>query len=108
ELRFAPQRITLRELHRLLGMLHQASLVLSDASGQGKQLLLRGQKRNREEWAARLSNVLSARIPVLDPDRLLERLNRSFGSFFSIPSLIFWLVAATCALLLVVTQFDTF
>ena len=39
EARFAPQRITRQELHQLLGMLHRSSLLLSDAPGQGEQLL---------------------------------------------------------------------
>src|SRR5581483_6022967 len=39
EARFPPQKIRLEELGQFVGMLHKSGLVISDAAGQGKQLL---------------------------------------------------------------------
>ena len=59
--------ITLEELGRLIGMLHQSALVIASVPGQGKQLLkLRWERKKREFWGA-LSNVLAIRFKGLDP-----------------------------------------
>ncbi len=48
---FAPQKITLEELGRLIGMLHQSALVIANVPGQGKQLMkLRWERKKREFW----------------------------------------------------------
>ncbi len=45
--KFAPQRITLQDLQQFVGMLHRSGLVISHASGKGRQLRRRGeQKKN--------------------------------------------------------------
>ncbi|MGE3775638.1 MAG: PqqD family protein, partial [Pirellulaceae bacterium] len=90
EQRFAPQKITLQELHRLIGMLHQASLIVSDSPGQGAQLLRRKRERLRRERFARFTNILSVRFPGFDPDRLLARLNGSLGRLFTVPACAAW------------------
>lgn len=108
ETRFAPQKITLQELHQLVGMLHRASLVVSDSPGQGRQLLERSREtRTRERWA-KLTNLLGLRFKGFDPDRLLTWLNRACGWFFSLPCLMMTLLLAGGALLLIGTQFDQF
>jgi putative peptide zinc metalloprotease protein len=83
EARFSPQKITLRELHQLVGMLHRASLVVSDAPGQGRQLLERSRKNQGKERLAKLTSILSVRFKGFDPDWLLTRLDRAFGWCFS-------------------------
>lgn len=106
--RFAPQKITLQELHQLIGMLHRASLVVSDAPGQGKELLERRRDRMQRAWLGKLLNILSIRFQGFDPDRLLTLLDRRLFWFFS------WLCFAACvawavvAGLLVIAQFDVF
>src|SRR5262245_28077203 len=61
EQQFAPQKITLEELGRLIGMLHQSGLVIAGVAGQGKQLLKRRWERKKKELMASLSNVLAIR-----------------------------------------------
>ena len=48
ERQFAPQKIGLDELGRLIGTLHRSNLVIADLPGQGPQLL----KRRSEKRAA--------------------------------------------------------
>jgi putative peptide zinc metalloprotease protein len=108
EARFAPQKITLQELHQLVGMLHRAALVVSDAPGQGEQLLERSCQSRNKERLARLTNILSVRFKGFDPDWLLTRLDRLCGWYFSRPSLASTLLLACGALLLIATQFDQF
>jgi putative peptide zinc metalloprotease protein len=108
EQRFAPQKIMLQELHHLIGMLHRSSLLISDAPGQGEQLLKRHRQQTRREWLGRLTNVLSIRLHGFDPDRLLNVLNRYLAWFFSWPCFFVCAAFGIMALLLVGTQFDTF
>ncbi len=46
---FTPQKITFQDLQQFIGMLHRSGLVISEASGQGKQL----KKRRDEKSIAR-------------------------------------------------------
>jgi putative peptide zinc metalloprotease protein len=108
ERRFAPQKITLGELHQLMGMLHRSSLVVSDASGQGDQLLERRRRRSRREALAAATNVLSLRFRLFDPDELLGSLDRFVGWLFSPACAAAGLLLAVAALLLLGAQFDVF
>ncbi len=51
---FAPQRITLQDLQQFVGMLHRSGLVISHASGQGRQLRRRGDEKKKKELLASL------------------------------------------------------
>jgi putative peptide zinc metalloprotease protein len=108
ETRFAPQKITLSELHQFVGMLHRSALVVSDAAGQGEQLLARRRQQSRSRLWSAAGNVLSIRIPLWDPDRFLGWLNRRLGWLLALPSVIVTLLLAVAALLLVTVQFDVF
>ena len=46
---FAPQRITLQDLQQFVGMLHRSGLVVSEATGQGRQLRRRGDEKKKKE-----------------------------------------------------------
>lgn len=108
EAQFPPQKITLEELQQFLGTLHRSGLVVTDAPGQGRQLLHRRVERKRKQFLAAISNILCIRFKGFDPDRLLTRIYPYFRWFFS-P----WTVAICCllalyALLLVVVEFEVF
>jgi len=108
ERRFAPQKISTRELHQLVSMLHRSALVVSDASGQGKQLYKRHIESSRRQKLGALTNILCIRFKGFDPDRLLTWLDRRVGWFFSIPCLVLSLILTTSAVLLIGVQFDVF
>lgn len=106
--RFAPERITLGELQRLVGMLHQSGLVLSDAPGQGEQLAARSRSQEARARKAVAANLLSLRLRGFDPTRLLQYLDRAFGWLFSRTGVACGLAMAAAALLLVFAQFEAF
>ncbi len=108
EREFAPQKITLEELGRLIGMLHQSGLVIAGVAGQGKQLLKRRWERKKKELMATFSNVLAIRFKGIDPERLLNWLYPKVGWFFSTTAAVICLTMLFSALTLVLVQFDTF
>lgn len=108
EAEFSPQRITLQDLQHFIGMLHRSGLVISDASGQGRQLQRRAEETANRELMGKLSNVLAIRFKGIDPERLLNWLYPIVGWFFS-----FWffccvMIMAMIALSLVTVQYDMF
>jgi len=104
--KYAPQRLSLGALHRLLGMLHRSSLIISAAPGQGKQLSERkNATATQKRWAA-ASNILSIRFKGFDPDWLLTWLNDLVGWVFSWAGLTGALVLALTALTVVLTDFE--
>ncbi|MCA9119487.1 MAG: HlyD family efflux transporter periplasmic adaptor subunit [Planctomycetaceae bacterium] len=108
EERFAPQKITLQELHQLVGMLHRSALVVSDAERQGPQLLKRHREQTRRQRLSSVTNVLCIRFKGFDPDHTLGWLDRRVGWFFSPACFAACISLAIGALLLITAQFDVF
>ncbi len=108
EASFAPQKISLQEIHQFVGAMHQAALVNSDARGQGATLAQRRKEHaKRQRWSA-FTNVLCIRFKGIDPDRLLGWLNTRLGWIFSAPAVFAGLCLAVIALTLVLVEFDVF
>jgi putative peptide zinc metalloprotease protein len=108
EKQFAPQKITLEELGRLIGMLHQSGLVIAGVPGQGKQLLKLRWERKKKEWMAALSNVLAIRFKGIDPERFFNWLYPYISWFFTKTAAAFCLTLFASALTLVLVQFGEF
>lgn len=105
---FAPRRLSLDQLHSLLQRFHRDALILSDASGQGTELLKRGKKNKRLERLATWSNILAIRFRGVDPDRLLTRLNGWTWWLFTKPAAFVVALAALTALLSVIINWTEF
>ncbi len=108
ETQFAPQKITLVELQQFFAQLHRSSLVISDAPGQGAQLHERLVQRRRRRASETARSLLSLKVPLYDPQKLLDRLNGPLGWLFSAPAVIAVCLLAAVAGLLVTTEFDVF
>jgi putative peptide zinc metalloprotease protein len=108
ERRFAPQRISTRQLNQLIGLLHRSGLLLADAAGQGERLAARDATRQQQLLLGKLSNVLAIRFRGIDPDQWLSRLNRWGGWLFTAPALALALVLMIAALLLIGAEFEVF
>ena len=65
--------LTQEEVVQLLGQLNLANLLQYDRSDSSASLFERFSKRSAQELRALLMGFLSIKIPVLDPDRWLER-----------------------------------
>lgn len=105
---FAPQKIEMRELFQLAGMLHRSSLLISDTADQGRELLKRFQTQCKAETRQSLTNIMSVRFRGLDPDRFLDAVTPLTGWLFSWTAfaivMLIWLSAAT----LIFAQFEHF
>lgn len=105
---FAPQRITLQDLQQFIGMLHRSGLVVSESTGQGRQLRRRGDQKKKKELLGKLSNIFALRFRGIDPERILNFLNPLTWWMFTLPALIFFLMFGLSALTLVLVNFHEF
>ena len=108
DFQFAPQKITMQELYQFIGMLYRSSLLLSDAPNQGIELQKRGQKNDRQQLKASLTNVLALRFKGFDPDRILTWMNQYTSWFFTWTAFAFVLILGLGAGALLFTNFETF
>jgi len=105
---FAPQRITLQDLQQFVGMLHRSGLVVSQASGQGRQLRRRGDEKKKKERLGKLANIFALRFRGIDPERILNFLNPLTWWIFTLPALILISMFGLSALTLVLVNFQEF
>jgi len=108
EREFPPQTIRPEELQQFIGMLHRSGLVITDAEGQGKQLIKRRNERRRQELLGTLTNVLAIRFKGFDPDRILNAIYPFLRWFFTVPALVACILLGLSALALILVQFDVF
>jgi len=108
EAEFPPQKITLEELQQFLGMLHRSGLIVVGVPGQGKQLNKRRKERRRKELLSAATNVLCIRFKGFDPEWLLTRMYPYLSWFYAPATVVFCLLLALSALLLVTVEFETF
>jgi putative peptide zinc metalloprotease protein len=105
---FAPQRITLQDLQQFVGMLHRSGLVISDATGQGRQLRRRGDQKKKRELLGKLANIFALRFRGIDPERILNFLNPMTWWLFTPVCLVFVAIFGLSALLLVGVNYHEF
>lgn len=88
------------EVLQLLGQLNAADLLVSDRVPDMAELIERRGKQRRQRWRSRFANPLSLRLPLWDPDALLNRLQQRlrFMPGWMLPWL--WLALVLPALLL--------
>ena len=108
EKQFPPQKITVEELDRLVGMLHRSNLVVADVTGQGTELEKRGVERKRKERFAKWTNILAIRFKGIDPDRVLTWMYPYCRWIFSPITVFFCTMLVVSALTLVVVQWEVF
>ena len=85
------------EAIQLLGQLYTSNLLMAELAPDAEGLLKRYRKRRAREVQGYLTSLLFARIPLIDPDRFLERWVGVFGRAFTWPGLIVWLALLATA-----------
>jgi len=75
----------------LLGQLYTSNLLQADVPPDAQGLFRRYKQRVGREVRGYLTNLLFIRIPLIDPDRFLERWVGIFGGIFSLVGAILWL-----------------
>jgi putative peptide zinc metalloprotease protein len=90
------------EVIQLLGQLHAANLLYVELAPDSEALFDRYHKRVTREVQSYLMNLLFLRIPLLDPNRFLDRWVGVFGRVFSWFGLLLWLVLVGTGLYFVI------
>lgn len=78
------------EVIRMLSQLYQSSLLVSDLSPDAARLFERYNQQKQRELKGKLLSILFIRIPLFDPDRLLNALIPLTGFLFSRFGFILW------------------
>ena len=105
---YRPDRLKLEDLEAFAQQLITAGLAQNDSPRAGKQLFDRRKKRRRSEWMQTLTNILYIKIPIIDPDRILNVMLRYVGWVFSMWFFLLSVGVMLAAAGLVATHFDTF
>src|SRR6185295_7966077 len=101
---FPPQPIRTEELQQFIGMLHRSGLVITDAPGQGQQLVKRRAERKKQEMLAAVTNILSMRFKGIDPERFFNFIYPYIRWFFSVPAMVCCIMLGLAALSLVLVK----
>ena len=80
------------EMIQLLTQLHTADMLQCDVPPDTTELLLRAERQHRQTWRRQLLNPLVVRLPLYDPERVLQRLRPCIRLLFSVPGLLLWLL----------------
>src|SRR5438132_5317344 len=108
EKRFRPERLTLEDLEGFGQQLLTAGLAQNESPQAGKQLFDRRKKRKRSEWMQALTNILYIKIPIIDPDKLLNWMLPHLRWIFTTWFMAVSITTMAAAILLVATHFETF
>ncbi len=79
------------EAIQLLGQLYTSNLLHGDMPPDAEGLFRRYKKRVTREVQGYMTNLLFIRIPLIDPDRFLDRFVGVFGAVFSWWGLVLWI-----------------
>lgn len=88
------------EVLNLLAQLFAADLIQCDVSPDIAELFERRRKHERKQLSSRYLNPMSLRFPLIDPDRLLTRLNRLPHLYRGGAGVAIWLAVVIPALIL--------
>ncbi len=108
EKQFAPQKIALEELGRLIGMLHQSGAGDRRRAGPGQAVAQTALGSEEKGDFRALANVLALRFKGIDPERIFNRIYPFVSWFFSKTAACFCIMLLVSALSLVLVQFDEF
>jgi putative peptide zinc metalloprotease protein len=84
----------------LMSQLHAADVLQSERAPDTDELAERGERQRRRRLAGQLLSVLSWRIPLLDPERLLERTMPLARPLAGWPGALLWLAVVGPAMVL--------
>lgn len=91
---------------QLLTQIYHANLLQYRVANDSRKLFERSQKRRQRETRARFTNIMFMRIPMVDPDRFLDRTRQLAHVAFSWFGGLVWCLLVLFALKIVVENFD--
>jgi putative peptide zinc metalloprotease protein len=89
------------EVIELLGQLHGADLLQSDVNPDVAELFARHKRQKRARYRRSFGNPMAIRIPLWDPDKLLNRFEPLLKKIWGSWGAIVWLIVVVPAFLLV-------
>jgi len=90
------------EVIQLLGQLYCSNLLFAELAPDTESLFNRYRMRIKRQIQGFLTNLLFIRIPLLDPDHLLERWVGVIGKVFSPVGLLLWIIVVAVGLYFVI------
>src|SRR6266850_2144003 len=96
--RFGDDAPSQDEVIRLLGQLHSAEVLQTEAMPDVTELARRAKRGRKKTWLQNLLSPLSIRIPLFDPDRGLERWLPWYRSWFGWLGALIWCAVVTVGL----------
>jgi putative peptide zinc metalloprotease protein len=84
----------------LFGQLHGADLLRCDVTPDSLEVFRRFSRQRRQDWKKRVLNPMSIRLPLLDPEKFLERFEFLVRPLFSWAGFLVWLVTIALAVVL--------
>ena len=93
------------EMIQLLGQLHAADLLQSDVTPDVAELFARGEREERARSRRSYANPMALRLPLWDPDALLDRFEPAIRTIWSRWGAALWLLVVLPALFLVWPHF---
>ncbi|UOA28929.1 PqqD family peptide modification chaperone [Pseudosulfitobacter sp. DSM 107133] len=94
------------EIIQLLSRLHQNDLIQYKGSPDVADLLERYDKQSRQLWKQNLTNPVSFRVPLWDPDRFLTATMAAVRPLTGWFGLVLWLIVVTAGLVTAALHFD--
>lgn len=89
------------ELIHLLGQLHSSDLLQCDVSPDVAELFDRAERQDRARVKRAIGNPMAIKLPLIDPDRLLERMLPFVRPFWGWRGMLLWLALVLPAIFLV-------
>ncbi|XOV89159.1 MAG: hypothetical protein ACFHX7_04515 [Pseudomonadota bacterium] len=94
------------EVIRLLTQLHFANLLFYDTPSNSDQFFERYRQRKQRELQSKLLAIMFIRIPLLDPDRFLQRIEPYVRHLFGWAGALLWFAVVGLALKVVFDNFE--
>ena len=108
ERKYRPQTITVDDLLRFASQLHEAGIALIDSPDQAQALVRRRRKNQWKKVWQFLANILYIKVPVVDPEKLLDWMYPKFRWLYTKGFIAFSVGMMLAALTLVASQYQTF
>ena len=89
------------ELIHLLGQLHASDLLAADVSPDVAELFERMQRQERQRVRRAIGNPMAVKLPLVDPDRLLDRMLPLIRPLWGLRGMAAWLAVVVPAIVLV-------
>jgi putative peptide zinc metalloprotease protein len=89
------------DIIQLLGQLHAADLLQSDVSPDVAEVFSRSEQQDKAQRRRSYANPMALRIPLVDPDRFLNRFPRLLGIIWGRWGALLWLAVVVPAIMLI-------